>query len=170
MDNDPASVKIKNLFIKHPHELKYEPERLCFSWVYECADRAKIPEESGVYALFSHGGERIQKVGKADGSGGLRSRFNRYTAKKNEGKLNRDPTVALWYRTMTGKLIDQNLVLYYMVTPPKIIKNEISEHFSFDGFYLQWARDLEYRLSRAVNLECASGALADTHMLLSGAD
>lgn len=170
MKNNTISTKIKKLFTRHPHELTYDAEKLCFSWVYECADRTKIPEESGVYALFSHFGERIQKIGKADGSGGLRARFNRYTSRKTEEKLKKDPTVALWRRAMTGQLMSQNLIIYYIVTPPQIIINEISNEFSFDGFHLQWARDLEYKISRAVKLECASGALVDTHMLLSGAD
>ncbi len=170
MDNDPISVKIKKFFTKHPHELKYDAERLCFSWMCECADRATIPKMPGVYALFSHSGERIQKVGKADGNGGLFARINRYTGKKNMIKLNKDPTVALWYNTMTNELIEQSLTLYYMVTPPRIIKNEISDYFSFDGFSLQWARDFEFKLSRALNLECGSGNLVDTHMLLSGTD
>jgi hypothetical protein len=170
MDNEPASAKIKKFFTKYPHELNYDPEKLCFSWVYQSQDRTKIPEESGVYALFSHSGEKIQKVGKAEGAGGLRSRFKRYTYKKNDEKLKKDPTVALWLRVMTNQLFNQKLTLYYILTPPKLIENEISSHFNFDGVYLQWARDLEYRLSHAVNLECASSNLVDTHMLLSGMD
>ncbi len=58
----------------------------------------------GVYCLFSHGGTRLQKVGKADGAHGLRGRFRGYTGAKTEEKSERDPTDRLWKTVMTGSL------------------------------------------------------------------
>jgi hypothetical protein len=110
--------QLKTAFTRYDRELEYLSDRSRFSWCSGTASAA-IPREPGVYCLFSHGGSRIQKIGKTEKKGGLYARFGDYTGKKTESKMASDMTDQRWRRIMTGPLLGERLSVYYYVTAPK---------------------------------------------------
>jgi hypothetical protein len=120
---ESAIEKIKSTFTCCTQELEYKghasennEQEFRFSW---CGTPPELlPQESGVYCLFSHKGSNIQKIGKAESKGGLRNRFRGYTNKKTEIKIASDKTDLLWKKIMMDKLLGQKLQVYYYVTPP----------------------------------------------------
>ena len=130
----------------------------------------ELPEVHGVYCLLSHGGTRLQKVGKADGKRGLRQRFESYTVAKSEEQSERDLTDRLWKTVMKGKLLGERLSVYYFRTLPGVMP----EPFVLDGapatepIMYHWARPLEKYLSTLFRTELGE-LVGETHMLLSGA-
>jgi hypothetical protein len=167
MDTLPIVETLKKKFTLHGAELKYLEDEFRFAWCRNVKE--KLPEVHGVYCLFSHGGTRLQKVGKADGAHGLRGRFRSYTGAKTEEKSERDPTDRLWKTVMKGNLKGKSLSVYYFETPPGVM----SIPFVLDGappaepIKYHWARPLEEYLSRL--FRCEHGELVGkTHMLLSG--
>ena len=170
MDTISAIEKLKRAFTRYGRELEYLPDHSRFSWCGD-APTLSLPQESGVYCLFSHGDSRIQKVGKTEKAGGLRARFGDYTGKKTDGKIASDKTDQRWKRIMTDKLRGERLSVYYYVTVPKKFRSPI--RFDDDGFEQElnghWARSFEAYLSKLVRNECRAKNLLDTHLLLSGA-
>ena len=67
MSSTSTGQNIQKHFQKCPDTLIFNTERLAFSWKKASSQALTLPSIAGVYALFSHGGERIQKVGKAKG-------------------------------------------------------------------------------------------------------
>lgn len=72
-----------------------------------------LTEQRGVYFLLSHSDTQIQKVGLANGKGGLRQRMRGYECLYLGNAEDTDPTVALWQRIMTGPLQGQTLSLWF---------------------------------------------------------
>ena len=73
-----------------------------------------LTEQRGVYFLLSHSDTQIQKVGLANGKGGLRQRMRGYECLYLGNAEDTDPTVALWQRIMTGPLQGQTLSLWFI--------------------------------------------------------
>ncbi|MCA6104738.1 hypothetical protein [Bradyrhizobium australafricanum] len=163
-----AIEKLKSAFQRHGTELEYLPDQSRFSWCDLYA--APLPEDCGVYCLFSHDGSRIQKIGKAESRGGLRVRFRGYTGKKTDLKIANDKTDQRWKRIMTDALIGERLTLYYFVTAPVTVKSPIRFDNELEHeLNCHWARPFEAHLSKLVRKECRERNLLDTHLLLSGA-
>lgn len=167
LETSPIIEKVKSVFTRHSAELEYLPDHYRFSW--SGTSRSALPREPGVYCLFSHEGERIQKIGKTENERGLHGRFADYTSKKTERRLLADRTDQRWRRIMTCALHGERLSLYYYVTAPKNF--ELPFRFD-DGVEINidchWARSLEKYLSKLVRSDCAAKGLSTTHMLLSG--
>src|ERR1700730_3039172 len=73
MDTLPIVETLKKKFTLHGAELKYLEDDFRFAW---CGNvKEKLPEVHGVYCLFSQGGNRLQKVGKAGRGQRLRGRL-----------------------------------------------------------------------------------------------
>jgi hypothetical protein len=72
-----------------------------------------LTEQRGVYFLLSHNDTQIQKIGLANGKGGLRQRMRGYECLYLGNAEDIDPTVALWHRIMTGPLQGQTLSLWF---------------------------------------------------------
>ena len=72
-----------------------------------------LTEQRGVYFLLSHSDTQIQKIGLANGKGGLRQRMRGYECLYLGNAEDIDPTVALWHRIMTGPLQGQTLSLWF---------------------------------------------------------
>jgi hypothetical protein len=166
METLPIVETLKKKFKLHGAELEYRADKFKFAW---CGNvNEKLPQMQGVYCLFSHGGSRLQKIGKADGASGMRGRFRSYIGAQTEEQSERDRTDRLWKTVMRGKLEGQRLSVYYFETPPGVV----SEPFVLDGvppaeLKYDWARPLEKYLSRLFRRE--NGVLVgETHMLLSG--
>jgi hypothetical protein len=165
MDTLPIVETLKKKFTLHGAELEYRADKFKFAW---CGNvKEKLPEVHGVYCLFSHGGTRLQKIGKADGKRGLRGRFRGYTGAQTEEKSEADRTDRLWKTVMNGNLRDQRLSVYYFETPPGVM----SIPFVLDGapaaepIKYHWARPLEEYLSRLFRREHGE-QVGETHMLL----
>lgn len=73
-----------------------------------------LTEQRGVYFLLSHNDTQIQKVGLANGIGGLRQRMVGYERIYRPNGQSGDPTMALWHRVMTGQLQGQTLSLWFI--------------------------------------------------------
>ena len=73
-----------------------------------------LTEQRCVYFLLSHNDTQIQKIGLANGKGGLRQRMRGYECLYLGNAEDTDPTVALWHRIMTGPLQGQTLSLWFM--------------------------------------------------------
>ena len=77
-----------------------------------------LTESKGVYFLLSHNNTQIQKVGLANGYGGLRQRMQGYVRLYRPQPIQQvdggDPTMALWFRVMTGPLQGQPLSLWFL--------------------------------------------------------
>ncbi len=73
-----------------------------------------LTEQKGVYFLLSHDNTQIQKVGLANGKGGLRQRMRGYECLYLCNAEDTDPTVALWHRIMRGPLQGQRLSLWFI--------------------------------------------------------
>lgn len=106
----------------------------------------EIPSHPGIYFLLSDDLTAVQKIGKAEGRGGLRQRFKQYTSKKLiNGRVLTDDTDGLWFKAMKGILINKKIDVYYYTTPPEIV------NFSNFGlsFCLEahWARSFERTLN-----------------------
>lgn len=167
-DTLSMATAIKEQFIRFDCELEYIAKDSRFSW---CKDKSatRLPTEVGVYCLFSHRESRIQKIGKAESTGGLRARFNQYVGKKTEFKLARDQTDQRWRRIMTDQLDGKRLQLFYFLTPPIKLPSPI--RLSGDAarqLKCHWARSLENYLATAIRNEYRRDKLLDTHLLLSG--
>ena len=72
-----------------------------------------LTTQRGVYFLLSHNNTQIQKVGLANGKGGLRQRMRGYECLYLGNAEDTDPTVAFWHRIMTGPLQGQTLSLWF---------------------------------------------------------
>jgi hypothetical protein len=72
-----------------------------------------LTEQRGVYFLLSHNDTQIQKIGLANGKGGLRQRMRGYECLYLGNAEDIDPTVALWHRIMAGPLQGQTLSLWF---------------------------------------------------------
>lgn len=119
-----------------------------FVWVDRSSE--DIPSAPGIYFILSEnkklGKKTIQKIGKAEGAGGLRQRFLAYTSKKSiEGKVLKDRTDLKWYVAMSGALQGEKLQVYVFVTKPEVKVVSIG-NCSVD-IELHWARSLEKELS-----------------------
>jgi hypothetical protein len=71
-----------------------------------------LTEQRGVYFLLSHNDTQIQKVGLANGIGGLRQRMAGYRRIYRGNGQTGEKTMALWYRKMTAPLRGQTLSLW----------------------------------------------------------
>ena len=95
-----------------------------FGW--EWTAKEELPSEHAVYFLLSSFG--IEKVGKADGKGGLKQRFSRYL--KVNKTLKNDDTDKRWHRTMSSQdMLDQEIQIYYITFPKetKTLKTSLGE-------------------------------------------
>jgi hypothetical protein len=95
-----------------------------FGW--EWTAKKELPSEHAVYFLLSSFG--IEKVGKADGKGGLKQRFSRYL--KVNKTLKNDDTDKRWHRTMSSQdMLDQEIQIYYITFPKetKTLKTSLGE-------------------------------------------
>jgi hypothetical protein len=160
--------ELKSKFTRYVRELEYLSDQSRFAWCGG-ASTISMPQQPGVYCLFSHSGSRLQKIGKTESTGGLRDRFRGYTGKKTEGKIARDRTDQRWKRMMTDALRGERLSVYYYVTAPKKFESPIRfDNVSDHELNCHWARSLEVYLSKIVRDECLAKHLTDTHLLLSG--
>jgi hypothetical protein len=162
----PLAEALKRKFTLHGAELEYLEDQFRFVWRGEAED--KLPTVHGVYLLFSHGGTRLQKVGKADGKTGLRGRSRGYTSVKTEDKSERDATDRLWKTAMKKQLLGQRLSFYYFETPPA----ELPLPFALEArspvpIMYNWARPLEMYLL-ALAQEEYRDQVGKTHLLLIG--
>lgn len=160
---------IRRKFTRHADQLEYRENERRFSWVLQNGKSSNLPEQPGVYCLFSHDDQRIQKVGKADGVGGLAQRFRGYTAAKTIQKVEGDATDRRWRAAMTGGLRGQTLSIYYFVTPPLTLQVPFAQ-LKEALLEAHWARSFENWLSVQVRLELSSPAEGALQMLLSGQD
>ena len=90
-------------------------------------------------------GEDILKIGKADGSSGLKGRISTYRTRLVRSYETGDQTTILWHTVMTGDLVGKKLEMYVLpVEPIKV---------SFKGIDLDamMARSLEKKLSELAN-------------------
>lgn len=95
-----------------------------FGW--EWSEQKELPTDHAVYFLLSSFG--IEKVGKADGKGGLKQRFSRYL--KVNKTLKNDDTDKRWHRTMSSQdMLDQEIQIYYITFPKetKTLKTSLGE-------------------------------------------
>jgi hypothetical protein len=168
MSSTSTGQNIQKHFQKCPDTLIFNTERLAFSWKKASSQALTLPRIAGVYALFSHGGERIQKVGKAEGKNGLAGRLRMYTRAKTDQKLAKDSTVQLWLDVMTSQLLGQELEVYYVEAAPIPVQNIITDQFVKAPILAHWARDFELQLSLAASREVEAEGLGSTHMLLTG--
>jgi hypothetical protein len=111
METGSVIEKLKSTFTRYGRELEYLPDESRFSWCGPATPQ--LPEDFGVYCLFSHNGSRIQKTGKAEATGGLRARFCGYTGAKTDRKIASDKTDQRWKRIMTDSLRGKRLSVYY---------------------------------------------------------
>jgi hypothetical protein len=164
----PLVEKLKGAFTLYGVQLQYLQKETRFRW---CSpDTPSLPTEHGVYCLVSHGGSRIQKIGKAEGKNGLRGRFNGYTGQKTLAKIASDRTDQRWKTVMTGALHGERLSLYYYATVPRLIPLPFPVDDASQPKELEchWARSLEKYLSKLVRDEHKKRGLLETHLLLSG--
>ena len=156
----PVIENLRTNFTCYEAQLEYIPDQRRFAWSPENSEL--LPTHHGVYLLFSHGGSRLQKVGSAEGAGGLRQRFGNYTGARTEEKLKRDPTDQLWRRVMTGELSGERLSVYYLVVTPSMKVQLLNRKIDCRS-----ARLLEGEL-RAFAKECHARNLPETPLLLMG--
>ena len=166
MESLPIVGSLRSRFTRHGSQLAYRREESRFYWCDVAA--TPLPVERGVYCLFSHDDDRIQKIGKADGHDGLRGRFRSYTGTKTATKLASDRTDQRWNRTMTDALNGERLSLYYFVTVPKLTEFRLDSSFELKKLECHWARSLERYLSKLVRDEYSKSGLLETCLLLSG--
>ncbi|CAM8410344.1 hypothetical protein MCEREM36_01218 [Candidatus Methylopumilus universalis] len=141
--------------------LIYKIENNCFEWKYKKPD---IPYSSAIYFLLSHNNKKIQKIGKAEGIGGLNQRLKSYTAKKKKGKL--DKTADLWHSVMTNpdQLKGEPLRVYYLETVPHKLSDKRIPELALEA---HWARSLEIQLTKISMDRIMKLKLEKTEMLLS---
>ena len=124
--------------------LAWSPERVNPVWVG--IKHSAVPDVPGVYAYLT--GDAVQKIGKAEGAGGLRSRhaFGR-------GDTTKNATTALWARVwgdgqLKGVAVD--VFFHPLPTVPVIVD---VPGFGPKEVQLQAARSLECLLSEAARDE-----------------
>lgn len=111
---------------------------------------------SGVYFILD--GDDILKIGKADGTNGLKGRIASYRANHSKRKMiGNDYTLNRFYELMTGEFNNKTLKMYVYEVPNKEI---ILEGYTVKA---DMARGLEKILSQQAKSEGHS-------MLLSGQD
>ena len=94
-------------------DLTYEPHGVGYRFKV-VPTNPPLTERRGVYFLLSHSHTKVQKVGLANGMGGLSQRMLGYTRLYVGDGETGDRTMALWYRQMTGPLQGQTLSLWFV--------------------------------------------------------
>ena len=168
MDKFNVLEFVKTQCVKVNSPLRYLPDESRFCW--DDATSVSLPTQSGVYFLLSHNDTKIQKIGKADGRGGLKGRLRGYTAKKTPHKINTDKTDRLWREKMTNHLLGESIsVFYYETSPMEINKSYIQGNVEHSLVVeAQWARSLEEKLSRLAAQDVKERGVTYEEMLLSG--
>lgn len=80
---------------------------LRYQFIIDLAALNALPQDRGIYFFLSHENTRLQKIGKANGQGGLRERIRKYKVLVNPEHPPADRTPLFWYRVMTGN-VQQN--------------------------------------------------------------
>lgn len=137
---------------KYLGKSKWDSDKVCFNDLPTCNTNS-----AGVYVIMY--GNRIHKVGKADGVKGLKQRINSYAKSKLSNITRANPdifTVAL-HKKMTSELEGKTMSFYFMETPKR---DEM-----FKGL------QVEKCVARSVEKELSMLARLQGHpMLLSASD
>ena len=99
---------------RHVADLTYGPceRKAGYQFRVVPTDGLPLTEDRGVYFLLSDNLTQIQKVGKANGIGGLRQRMSDYEDGRQGAELQK-PTPALWHRVMMNQLQGNTLSLWF---------------------------------------------------------
>jgi hypothetical protein len=103
--------------------IQNDPHQRYSFMVQNGGDPNQLTAERGVYFLLSHNRTRLQKIGLANGKGGLRQRIRGYVKSFDPNNPGNDASPAFWYRIMTGndlrnnrggeRIIDDSLIDVY---------------------------------------------------------
>lgn len=97
---------------KYLGKSKWDPDKVCFNDLPSCNTNS-----AGVYVIMY--GNRIHKVGKADGVKGLKQRIASYAKSKlsNITRANPDMFTVALHNKMTSELEGKTMSFYFMETP-----------------------------------------------------